>query len=176
MASLPNIHPFMVHFPVALFTTAFVCDVVLLLGLRQGWFDRAAVLLYGVAAVASAGAAISGKLAANELAASIGEVGGESGGQSVNAAVALHGDWAFFAVVVMFIVAGLRLEATWRDRFEPGATAHRARLLAFAAAMLGQWVLVQTAGRGGELVYRYGVGRNGAIEDHAIIPNGGTQQ
>ncbi len=165
MSSLPNIHPFLVHFPVALFTTAFACDVILLLGFRQGWFDRSAVLLYAGAALMSAGAAVSGKLAADELAASTNGIRG-GGDEAVVAAVAVHGDWAFFAVVLMFVVAAIRFEATWRDRMASVASVHRARLLAFAVAVLGQWVLLQTAGRGGALVYRHGV----AIQEGAIIP------
>ena len=161
VSALPNIHPFVVHFPIALFTTAFFCDVVLLLGWRRLWFDRSAALLYIVAALLSVAAALSGKFAADELDTSVPGID-----EFVLEAVALHGDWAFLAVVLLFVVAGMRFEAMWRDRFETVATLHRARLLALAVSVVAQGVIVHTAGRGGELVYRYGV----AVQDHAIIP------
>ena len=71
MAWLPNWHPFLVHFPIALYTTAFVCDVSLLVRFRRGWLDRACVLLYVGAALGSVAAALSGKLAANAMADSL---------------------------------------------------------------------------------------------------------
>jgi uncharacterized membrane protein len=176
LASLPNIHPFMVHFPVALCTLALVCDVVFWLGFRRAWFDRSTVVLYVSAALGSGGAAISGKLAANQFNASIGALGTSDGFGSdapsrlgedgVVEAVAVHGDWAFFAVVLLFVVAALRFDALFRDRLEAAPTVHRTRVIALAVALLTQWVLVQTAGRGGELVYQYGVG----VQQRAIIP------
>lgn len=164
MSSLPNIHPFLVHFPVALFTTALACDVVLLLGFRRAWLDRTSVLLYVVAALSSGGAAISGKVAADAIS--------ERVSASVNEAIALHGDWAFFSVVLLFVVAALRFDSTWRDRTENVPTVGRARLVALVVALVAQWVVLHTAGRGGELVYRYGV----SVQDRAIIPNGGESK
>lgn len=157
MASLPNWHPFLVHFPVALYTTAFVCDLSLLVRFRRGWLDRAAVLLYVGAALTSGAAALSGKSAADGMADSLAPV--------VNEAVALHGEWAFFSVVLLFVVAAMRFDTTWRDR---GAqpTLHRMRLATIAVSMVALGVVVNTAGRGGELVYRYRV----AVEDRGIIP------
>ena len=150
MSSLPNWHPFWVHFPVALYTTAVVCDIALVLRLRRTWLDRSAVLLYVLAAVSSGGAAVSGKLAANAL--------NEHLPAGTRDAVALHGDWAFFSVVLLFVVAALRFDSLWRDRSRSTPTLHRARLIALVVAMSSLWVLLETAGRGGELVYRHGVG------------------
>jgi uncharacterized membrane protein len=37
--SLPNVHPFLVHFPVALFTMALLLDLSLVAGFRRLWVD-----------------------------------------------------------------------------------------------------------------------------------------
>ena len=158
MASLPNWHPFLVHFPVALYTTAFVCDVSLLVRFRRAWLDRASVLLYVGAALTSGAAALSGKSAADAMADSLAPV--------VNEAVALHGEWAFFSVILLFVVAAMRFDTTWRDRRGAHPTLHRMRLATVAVSMVALGVVVNTAGRGGELVYRYRV----AVQDRGIIP------
>jgi hypothetical protein len=78
--------------------------------------------------------------------------------EATAAAVASHGDWAFATVVLFFAVAIVRLEALWRDRESPTPRLNRARLLALPLALLAEGCLLATAGRGGELVYRHGVG------------------
>ena len=158
MASLPNWHPFLVHFPIALYTTAFVCDVSLLVRFRCGWLDRACVLLYVGAALASVAAALSGKLAANAMADSL--------EADVNDAVALHGEAAFFSVVLLFLVAALRFEATWRERRGARPGFNQMRLATIAVSVIALGAVVNTAGRGGELVFRYRV----AVQDRGIIP------
>ncbi len=158
MASLPNWHPFVVHCPIALYTTAFVCDVSLLVRFRRGWLDRASVLLYVGAALTSGAAALSGKRAADAMAESLTPV--------VNEAVAVHGEWAFFSVVLLFLVAAMRFDATWRDRGSPRPTFNRMRLAAIAVSVIALGAVVLTAARGGELVFRYRV----AVQDRGIIP------
>ena len=143
----------LVHFPVALFSTAVLCDTLLLLRYRVVWIDRMAVVLYALATLGASAAAVSGKLSANALESYL-----EEESQSH---VAAHGDWAFFAVVLFFIVSGLRFEALWRDRGQDLIRIRRVRIAAFAVALTAAVVLFGTAMRGGELVYRYGVGVSG---------------
>ncbi len=149
-SSLPNVHPFLVHFPIALFTAAFVGDTLLVARFRNPWLDRACLAAYFVSALLSLATAWTGKLAADALTPSLGE--------SVAAAVASHGDWAFATVVLFFGVALVRLEALWRDRERPSPRLTRARLLALPLALAAEGCLLMTAARGGELVYRHGVG------------------
>ena len=160
-SSLPNLHPFLVHFPIALFSTALVCDVALLVRFRRSWLDRTAVLLYVTAALSSGAAAVSGKLAERSMA--------EHLEKSVVELVGSHGDWAFFSVVLFFAMAFFRFDAIWRDRAEPEPRASRSRLAVLALALVAEWAVLQTASRGGELVYRHAVG----IErDRGIIRDG----
>jgi uncharacterized membrane protein len=149
-SSLPNVHPFLVHFPIALFTMALFLDLALVLRFRYFWIDRAALLGLGVSALSSFATAWSGKLAADSLTPSL--------DGATAAAVASHGDWAFATVVLFFVVALLRIEAAWRDRDSSSPRLNRARLLALPLALVAEGCLLATAGRGGELVYRHGVG------------------
>src|SRR3990172_2127472 len=66
-SSLPNVHPFLVHFPIALFTAALVGDLSLVAGFRHLWVDRAALLGLGASALSSFATAWSGKLASDSL-------------------------------------------------------------------------------------------------------------
>jgi uncharacterized membrane protein len=149
-SSLPNVHPFLVHFPVALFTAALAADLSLVARFRKPWLDRAAVFAFAASALSSLAAAVSGKLAADALTPALDE--------ATAARVAGHGDWAFATVVLFFLVAVVRIEALWRDRESASPRLNRARLLALPIAAAAQCCLLATAGRGGELVYRHGVG------------------
>ena len=98
-------------------------------------------------------AALTGKLAETALAP------GLSTGAAT--AVAVHGDWAFFAVVLLVGVFALRFDLLWRQRDEVIPRVTRLRLVALAAGFVAAFVVLTTAARGGELVYRFGVGVEG---------------
>jgi uncharacterized membrane protein len=150
MGSLPDIHPFLVHFPIALFTTGVIADIALIVRLRIPWLDRAVLLLFVVSALSSLAAAWTGKLAANGLDAALDETRA--------AAVANHGDWAFATVVLIFLAAIVRFEALWRDRGTGTARLTPARLLALPLVLAAEGCLLATADRGGALVYHHGIG------------------
>lgn len=156
MTSLPNWHPFFVHFPVALFTTAVLCDIALVVRFRSAWLDRATLMLYCGATLLSWATAVSGKLAADRLIP-----------QATEAAVELlgsHGDWAFLTVVLFFVVTLVRFDSLWRDRAMDRPRLHRVRLASLLLAVVGEIALLMTASRGGAAVYRYGVG----VELHEV--------
>ena len=114
------------------------------------WLDRAVVLLYALAALGSGVAAASGKLAESTLI--------EGLEPAVRELVEVHGEWAFGSVLGLFLTAFLRFDLAWRYRDEPFPRPNERRYVALAIALVTVFVLLQTAGRGGELVYRHGVG------------------
>ena len=149
LGALPNLHPAVVHFPIALFVTAWGLDLAGLLLRRRVSLDAMAVILYFLALLAAGAAAFTGKLASQSF---------ESLPVESEKLVGEHGDWAFFTLVAFFAVAILRWETYWRDRGKPGPGSRKMRLLALVAALAALVLLYRTIELGGTLVYGHGVG------------------
>ncbi|MGH9460885.1 MAG: DUF2231 domain-containing protein [Vicinamibacteria bacterium] len=149
LTSLPNLHPVLVHFPIAWLPAALLFDLACVLLRRPVWMDRAAVTLYALAVVAASAAIWAGQRAAAELGAVSADV---------ERLVGEHGDWAFLTLLVAIGVTLLRFEVAWRDRGEAVLRLTRTRLLALLLAVGCQWALMETAIRGGRLVYQHGLG------------------
>ena len=137
---MPNIHPILTHFPIALFTISFAFDLLsVLLGRIE--FERMGLWaqLLGVAGLAAT--IISGLIARNGL--SIKELAVQT--------IQVHQQIAFAVAVLASILLMWRIGE--RLRIPAG---HRSSylLLSFAAVVL-LWV---GAWYGGELVYRFGLG------------------
>jgi uncharacterized membrane protein len=140
---IPGWHPMVVHFPLALVTTA----TALLLAARLLRQERLAATLATVGtwnlclgALAALFAIGTGMAAAMHLQAS----------PAAHHAVSLHVRWA------MFTTLGLVLLAVWRG----AGTAQASRpSWIFMIVLLGAFAaLVATGYRGGQNVYRFGVG------------------
>jgi uncharacterized membrane protein len=147
---LPSSHPFLVHFPIALFTVAVILDALSFARFRLGWLDEAAVTLYGIASLGSLVTAVTGKLSADALSPELAADALELVGR--------HGDWAFLTVLLFFAAFFFRLDVAWKERRRTSTRPSRARLVAVVVALMAEGSILVTAGLGGELVYRYGVG------------------
>jgi uncharacterized membrane protein len=147
-----------VHFPIALFVTALLFDLACLVWRRSVWLDRAAVSLYVLGVLCAGGAALTGKLGANN----IGAVSAE-----VELLIGDHSDWAFLTLITFLAVTLIRFEVAWRDRKNDEVRLSRIRMVALGAALVGQWVLFQTADRGAALVYQHGVGVSGDVGERS---------
>ena len=141
----PNLHPLVVHFPIALLLTAAGLDVA-------GWALRCnrslrfvATALYVLGTLTIVATYFTGRAAA----ATIWLPG------MAHAAVKDHWDWAFRAVWFFTILTAVRLVLLWRIRADP-----RPALIALLtlAGLLGVVLLGETGDRGGRLVYQHGVG------------------
>ncbi len=148
-SALPNLHPAIVHFPIALFSLALAMDIAAFVLKKYGWLEKAALLLYGTALLGAGAAYLAGRSAADA-------VGLLS--PPAQKAVALHADWGLYTLLAFAVVVLVRGFVFWKwsrpdaaGGFSPGRWA---LLLLAGAAML---VLVRTAELGGALVYRHAV-------------------
>ena len=140
----PNLHPLLVHFPIALLVTAAVADTASLVFRSHPWLRQLATGLYVAGAVMLIAAYFTGRSAATTV-----RVPGMA-----HAVVDEHWTWALRTTVYVCTVAAGRLAGTVLGRtWHPYLT--RALVV---ASVLGLALVLQTAERGGRLVYEYGVG------------------
>ena len=152
----PNVHPLIVHFPIALFVVAALVDgVALTLRQRYAWMRASATGLYALAALGAAAAFLTGRDASDHVALPIAAV----------ATLDTHADWALYLVWFASLYAAARLVTLWRV---PTPSLRIDGPLA-AVGLVSLLLVVQTAERGGELVYRHGVGVAAVPADaHAV--------
>jgi uncharacterized membrane protein len=148
LGALPNLHPALVHFPIAFWVGAVVLDLACLLLRRRPWIDRAAATLYGFGAVGAGAAYVAGRRAEDGL------LGVPA---TVQPFIATHADWAWWALIVLVGTAVPRLLVTWRGRGRERLGSLAPRYLVLLGAFAGTALLLGTADRGGALVYRHGV-------------------
>ena len=160
----PNVHPLVVHFPIALVVVAALADAVALV-VRRRAYRVAAAALYAAAAVGAIAAYVTGNAAGESVLVEGGAVG------ALNA----HADAARWAAWGLGAYGLLRLAvAVWDRR---GRLALHLGLAALGLVGVGfVWV---TAERGARLVFEYGVGVRAAergveAERTASSPGGFT--
>lgn len=146
--SLPNLHAALVHFPLAVLPLAAGFDLACLLR-RRTWLDRVATLLWALGALVAWAAVAAGERAADAFTAVP---------PRVQPAIGEHSDWAHWTLYVFAGVAVARLVLWWRDRRTARPSAMPVRWLVLVAALVGLWLLVETAEHGGMLVYEHGLG------------------
>jgi uncharacterized membrane protein len=146
--SLPNLHPAVVHFPIALLPAALLFDLVCLLRPTWTWLDRGAAALY-VLAAAGAGAAF---WAGDEAAESLGPLL-----PAAKAILEEHEDLARYSLIAISVLAVLRLALAWREHDRPRIGAGPLRWVLLLGGFAALALLATTADHGGSLVYRHGV-------------------
>lgn len=143
--TLPNLHPAVVHFPIAFLPLALAFDGVGLFLRRQRWLAQAATTLYGVGALSAWLAIWAGERAADSL------VGVPA---AVQPRIGEHSDWAHYAWYALIAVAAVRLAIELRL----GLKDHRgARLGALLLGVVALGLLGKAADLGGGLVYEHGL-------------------
>ena len=140
----PNLHPLVIHFPIVLIITAFVCDLAAAGLSRPVWLADAALGLYGAAAV-SAGVAYWSGLDAGADVLMRG---------AAHIIVQEHQRWALSTTAYFGLFTAARIAARSRARRAGLVGA----LLCLAGGALGIFLVQQTAERGARLVYEHGVG------------------
>src|SRR5688572_25382928 len=140
----PNLHPLLVHFPIAWLTAALMLDLISLVLPRTAWAETMAGVLYPTGAVSAWVTYLSGRQAA----ATVLTPG------MAHALVLEHWNWALATTFCFTGVAAVRLVFIVRRKTPPFWT----RAAVTAAALAGMLLLFQTGERGARLVYEYGVG------------------
>lgn len=141
---IPNLHPLVVHFPIALVSLSALFHVAaLLVRGRPACATHCAVLAHStlwLAAPAAAVAVIFGWQAFNSVLHD----------DASHAAMLVHRAWALGTLAVLAVLAAWDV---WRSKVDALPEWW------LSAAVLGAWVMVAvTAWHGGELVYRHGLG------------------
>ena len=141
---IPNIHPLLVHFPIALLVTAVVADVVALVARGHLLLRHLATGLYVAGTVMLVASYFTGQSAAETV---------RMPGMA-HAVLNEHWTWALRTTVYFGGVALGRLcliptPRVWRGRLSQALV---------VAGVLGLGLLVQTAELGGLMVYTHGVG------------------
>lgn len=141
--SLPNLHPALVHFPIACLPLALAFEGAGLALRRQRWLAPAATTLYGIGALGAWLALWAGERAADSL------VGVPA---AVQPRIGEHSDWAHYALYSLIAVAAVRLAIQLRPQLSEHRGA-RVGVLILGLAALG--VLGKAADLGGALVYQH---------------------
>jgi len=141
---VPNIHPLLIHFPIAILIIAVVFDVLALVAPNKWWHPTTATILYAIGTVSTFVAYYSGQEAGEYLKLS----------KPALEVLNHHSQLALYTLLFFSFYITVRLALTWnRDTIK---RALHIGLIIGAFAGLG--LLYATAEHGGELVYGYGVG------------------
>jgi len=141
----PNIHPLLVHFPIALLSGAAVVDVMGWAFRRNRALRRLATLLYVLGTGGAVAAYVTGRAASQTI-----WLPGMA-----QAVLRQHWDWAFRTVWFFGTVTVVRLVLLRSSRRDPG---HAIVATLALVGLVGTGLLLETGDRGGRLVYQYGVG------------------
>lgn len=160
--SLPNLHPALVHLPLALAPVAWLFDLFSVFLRRSRWLDRAGAALWAAAALGAFAALEAGEDAADSM---------THLDPRVQPAIAEHSDWAHWALWALAAVAVLRLILAWMERMDSRSGRLAARVVLLVAGLAVVGLLARTGDLGGALVFQHGlgvhVGAEGTPEAHA---------
>ncbi len=148
--SLPNLHPLLVHFPVALLPAALLLDAIGLARRRDDGMDGAAALLYVLAALGTGAAYLAGESAADGLV----DVPARA-----ELALSAHSDAALLALRAVLVAVALRvsLAVLGRTRTASAALLRTGRGICLLLVLAATGLVWRAADRGGALVYRHGL-------------------
>jgi len=139
---IPNIHPFVVHFPIALLVVAVLFDMARLWFRQQSWLHNAVIALYTTGTIGLVAAFWSGRQAVETVSVT---------GNAVPV-VTSHEDWALYTLIFFGIFTAIRLWTWWKD-LEKGWMLP----VLIAPALIGTGMLWYTGEQGAKLVYKHGV-------------------
>ncbi|MCB1057904.1 MAG: hypothetical protein KDD11_20575 [Acidobacteria bacterium] len=157
--SLPNLHPAVVHFPIALAPVALLFDLMALAqrSRRSEWI-RAANAVWVLAALGALVAFWAGGEAEDSLTTGL--------SAAAHARIENHSEWASATLWAFGSIAVLRLilsrwfeKSTWK------------LVIVAALGLVGVGLVAYTADLGGDLVYRHGIAVERPTESETATPS-----
>ena len=142
----PNLHPLIVHFPIAILTAAFVANLIEIVMPHPSKAGTISTWLYTIGASFAVLTYFSGDAARHTVFVSL----------NATPALQAHSDWAFRATWSFVFFSSIRLAMTYIHR-----PTDKQRLIALFIAAVSFIALRFTVLYGSRLVFEYGVGFSG---------------
>ncbi len=139
-----NIHPLIVHFPIALLVFAVLTDFAGIVFKNSAWLKKSALGLYVIGSLGAVAAYFSGKQAADLV----------DFPTLSYPVISEHADLALYTMLFFVVYTIARLIINWKKWDEKKITV----IILFLISLGGLFLLKETAEHGGELVFKYGVG------------------
>ncbi|MBO6793131.1 MAG: hypothetical protein JJ895_04415 [Balneolaceae bacterium] len=140
----PNIHPLVIHFPIALIILAFGMSIASLFVSEKWWDEQKNTLLYILASISAIAVFYTGKSAADSIFL-------VTEAQTV---LTEHADWALWTVWFFGLYSVLRVILHRFDLINRKAI----KVVMVFLALPGLFFLYETGEYGGKMVYGYGAG------------------
>lgn len=140
----PNIHPLLVHFPIALLVVTGLANLITLFIPEKWWDETKNTILYVAGTLFTGITYYSGTVAADSVFL-------PTEAQSV---LSEHADWAEYLLWFFILYSLLRIAFHWFDLFEKKSF----KIIAFITVLPGLFMVYETAEYGGKMVFGYGAG------------------
>jgi uncharacterized membrane protein len=151
----PNIHPILVHFPIALLVVAVIMDAAALFLKERSVAYSAAVILFVAGALGALAAFFTGRDAGDNV----------SIPALAQTTLTDHADWALLTVWFFGLFAIIRLGLSWYERKNDVILGRKIDIVIFILGAAGLFLLVQTGDNGAKMVFQYGVGTQLTVSD-----------
>ncbi len=155
----PNLHPMIIHFPIALISLAVLLDLGSLFIKTQSWLRPSALALYTFGTLGALAAYFSGREAADSV---------DIPSQAYTA-VSEHADWGLYTLIFLSLYILIRLFLIKK----PFGASNGGNWLFLVLGAIGFFFVFQTAERGGRLVFEFGLGVSAVTAAPEVdIPSG----
>jgi uncharacterized membrane protein len=141
---IPNVHPIVVHFPIAFLITAIFVDILSVFLKRQDWIKYSAIMLYSIGTVAAVIAYLSGRQAADSVYLP----------PLANPVLNHHADLALMTVFFFIFFTLIRVISVWKVKKKYVLIS----IILLILSLPGLYLIIETGEHGAELVYNHGVG------------------
>ncbi len=147
----PNIHPMVVHFPIAILILAMGLNAFAFFVSEKWWDEKKTTFIYVLGSIAAIVTYFTGRSAADTVFL-------PTEAQSL---LTDHADWALWTVLFFSVYAIIRIALHWFKKLEKKSV----QAVAFVLALPGLFFLFETGEYGATMVYGYGVGTGQYLEE-----------